>query len=412
MSGSVLPISPPPELRGASAETSSSVNREARDNSQYESVSRQERQRLERREAAHAANSARQDQRIEDRRAERGQADKSAARVEPGHTRSSQADASTSPASTEEGPAEGNLHGPEASPEPVAAEVVTPDGFDEMPREATSDNLEGVFTFAELQALVSDDGSQPFMAMQGVIPGVSGQAQVATPQLAGMVDAMLGNKGNTLPGQSKSSAESTLKLMESLVGQLSADAGKPADPGAAIASRFQGTLDLAGQSLTGAAGQKPLETAIPLRSYATSVELPVGHAEWGDKLMGKLAWLTSQNMSMAEIHLTPPDMGPMEVRVQVQNDQATVTVHTSNSAVRDQLELHSHRLRDMLGSQGLGLESFDVSDSSARSGQDQRGDQSDNVNGDGVVSALDENEPVDSQGILDLSWKGELDIYA
>lgn len=381
MPGSVLPISPPPEMQGATAEKSSSVKRETPDNSQYETVSRQQ-QRMERREAA-------------------------------------QADPSTVPASKsagkEETAADGTPPVQDGSPDTNVADGTPPIGLDAPLLEARATDAGMVFTFADLQALVSGSEGQPLMTAQSTMPGLPGQAgqtQSASTLIAGMFDGMLNGKSNSAPGQGKSSAESTLKLMESLVGQLSAEAGKTADPGSAIASRFQGTLELAGQSLNAAAGQKLPEAAISLRGYTTSVELPVGHAEWGDKLMGKLAWLTSQNMSVAEIHLTPPDMGPMEVRVQVQNEQAVVTVHTTNSAVRDQLELHSHRLRDMLGAQGLGLESFDVSDSSARSGQDQTGGQSDDVNGEGVANALHDDDISETQGVLDLRWKGELDIYA
>lgn len=409
MSGLVLPISPTPEMQGATAEKSPSVNRAASDNRHYESISRQEQQRLERRETAHAATRARQDQRAEDRRVDQAQADKSARSADPEPAKTSPADPSTGPAPMEETAAEATTP---VQDETAATEGARPAGFEASSLEAQATDTGVVFTFADLQALVSESQGPPLMSAQGSVSGQPGQVQSASALMAGMFEGMTGGKGNSPSGQGKSSAESTLRLMESLVGQLSTDAGKSADPGSAMASRFQGTLDLAGQSLTAAAGQKPLEGAIPLRSYTTSVELPVGHAEWGDKLMGKLAWLTSQNMSMAEIHLTPPDMGPMEVRVQVQNEQAAVTVHTANSAVRDQLELHSHRLRDMLGAQGLGLESFDVSDSSARSGQQQSGDQSEDVSGEGVVSLLDDNEPGDTQGVLDLSWKGELDIYA
>ncbi|MEX0605949.1 MAG: flagellar hook-length control protein FliK [Marinobacter sp.] len=420
MPGSVLPISPPPDLQGATTEKSPSANREAPDNRQYESVSRQEQQRLDRREAARAATRAQQDQRAEDRRADRLPADKSAgvagtAQAKTSPAKPSDRDLQADPASSDENTVAAVSSVEDDAPETDFADIVPPAGLDKASLEVEASDADLVFTFADLQALISERDDSPVVTGQGAVPGLpglTGQTPSAPGLMAGVFEGMLGGKGNSTTGQGRSSAETTLKLMESLVGQLSAEAGKTADTGSAIASRFQGSLDLASQSLTAAAGQKPLEAAIPLRSYTTSVELPVGHAEWGDKLMGKLAWLTSQNMSMAEIHLTPADMGPMEVRVQVQNDQAAVTVHTTNSAVRDQLELHSHRLRDMLGAQGLGLESFDVSDSSTRSGQGQGGDQSEDVHGNGVVSVLDDDELQEAQGVLDLSWKGELDLYA
>ncbi|MGO3691918.1 flagellar hook-length control protein FliK, partial [Marinobacter sp.] len=146
----------------------------------------------------------------------------------------------------------------------------------------------------------------------------------------------------------------------------------------------------------------------------TSVDVPVNHAEWGDKLMGKLSWLTAKNLSVAEIHLTPPDMGPMEVRVRVQNDQANITVHAANPVVRDQLELHSHRLRDMLGEQGLALAQFDVSSNSQnQSGEQGTGEGDGSSSGsDTVLSGAENGDGEVHTGSLDLSWNGAVDIFA
>lgn len=194
---------------------------------------------------------------------------------------------------------------------------------------------------------------------------------------------------------------------------LSDAGGKAADTLAAqVASRL--TAPELTQPLSQAATLRGPDAQALMRSYSTSVDVPVGADEWGEKVMGKLAFLTASQMSVAEIHVTPPDLGPLEVRVQVQNDQATVTVHTTTPAVREQLELHGHRLRDMLNEQGLNLEGFDVSDSSDRGNQEQQdGDDASGAAGTGHGMAAAENhEDATAMTELDLSWKGELDIYA
>jgi flagellar hook-length control protein FliK len=119
-------------------------------------------------------------------------------------------------------------------------------------------------------------------------------------------------------------------------------------------------------------------------------------------------------MSVAEIHLTPPDMGPMEVKVRVQNDQANITVHAANPVVREQLELHSHRLRDMLGEQGLGLGQFDVSDQPGRQASEQSAEEG---NGSGTANGrsdglAESGEAPLGTGQLDLGWRGEVDVFA
>ncbi|MGM0570150.1 flagellar hook-length control protein FliK [Marinobacter sp.] len=169
------------------------------------------------------------------------------------------------------------------------------------------------------------------------------------------------------------------------------------------------------QSLNQAATLRGQEAQALMRSYSTSVDAPVGESEWGEKVMGKLAWLTASQMSVAEIHITPPELGPLDVRVQVQNDQATVTVHATTPAVREQLELHGHRLRDMLSEQGLSLEGFDVSDSSGRETADQQGDgEGHREPGTGPRAGELDGAEADNlaAGSLDLSWRGEVDLYA
>lgn len=204
-------------------------------------------------------------------------------------------------------------------------------------------------------------------------------------------------------------------LQGSNIQSLTDTTGKAADTlTAQVASRL--SAPEFSQSLNQAASLRGADAQALMRNYSTSVDVPVGADEWGEKVMGKLAWLTASQMSVAEIHITPPDMGPLDVRVQVQNDQAAVTVHATTPAVREQLELHGHRLRDMLSEQGLTLEGFDVSDSPGREAADQQGD------GDGSGSersgqslAADESDgdtDMMESGELDLSWKGELDLYA
>ena len=279
-----------------------------------------------------------------------------------------------------------------------------------------------VFTFAELQNLVMPEqgflpGGAGSTGMANASPGMAAPAIGLSPMTLAGTDAAPGLRA-MIPGMSGKTARTGSDnagrmLAEGMMAQLAGEAGKASDTGLAAMSGRQGGLDVAAQTQLINPGQKIPEAMIPLKGYATSVELPVGHAEWGDKLVGKLAWLTSQKMSVAEIHLTPPDMGPLEVRVQVQNDQANVTVHAANPAVRDQLELHSHRLRDMLSGQGLELQNFDVADSPGRGGAEA--DQQDGQfagGGDGADGDVAELDLAEAAGSLDLAWRGEVDLYA
>jgi flagellar hook-length control protein FliK len=395
----VLPQTPSPGIQQESGPSRSGNSRDtAERKSDFESVSQAEQKRLDRQKAERNDNANSPDE-SHAARSDRGESEpadgKAAARkVDDETARASDAADSTS-TETE-----------------VAAEAAE-QGAIALP-----------LTFAELQSWLGPKtggagAAGPFAATgqngSGPSAGAPGQLGPGQGLINGLLAGSQGQKGKAAAGIVQD-ATLTEAMKAASLSSLS-ETGRNADSGTALsAGRFQSALDLVAQqgaSGTNAAAKLAAETAGPLRSYATSIDVPVGHAEWGDKLVGKLSWLTARNMSVAEIHLTPPDMGPMEVKVRVQNEQANITVHSANPVVRDQLELHSHRLRDMLGEQGLSLAGFDVSDSSRQ----QTGEQGagDGEGSEGHSSSLADTDGGDEQrnaGSLDLSWKGEVDIFA
>ena len=96
----------------------------------------------------------------------------------------------------------------------------------------------------------------------------------------------------------------------------------------------------------------------------TGVPVTVGSPQWSQAVGEKVLWLAAQNVSAAEIRLDPPELGPMQVKVSVNQDQATVTFTSHNPVVRDALDQQLNRLREMFAEQGLNLVNVDVSDKS------------------------------------------------
>lgn len=94
------------------------------------------------------------------------------------------------------------------------------------------------------------------------------------------------------------------------------------------------------------------------------VRVPVGQPQWGRAVGERILWLANQNISSAELRLDPPDLGPVQVRVVIHNDQVNVTFTSNQAAVREALDLSAQRLRDMFSEQGLDLVDVNVSDQS------------------------------------------------
>ncbi len=94
----------------------------------------------------------------------------------------------------------------------------------------------------------------------------------------------------------------------------------------------------------------------------TRVQVPVGQQQWPSAVAERVMWMSSQRVTSAEIHLDPPELGPLQVRVSINQEAASVTFSSQHAAVREALDLGSFRLREMFESEGLDLVNVDVSD--------------------------------------------------
>ncbi|ATX76670.1 MULTISPECIES: flagellar hook-length control protein FliK [Reinekea] len=86
----------------------------------------------------------------------------------------------------------------------------------------------------------------------------------------------------------------------------------------------------------------------------------------GSELFDKIQMMTRGGLQQAVIRLDPPELGALEVRILVQQDQTQVQIVSSSSVVRDLLEQQSTRLRESLAEQGMALANLDVQDSSSQ----------------------------------------------
>jgi flagellar hook-length control protein FliK len=89
---------------------------------------------------------------------------------------------------------------------------------------------------------------------------------------------------------------------------------------------------------------------------------------WTEDVVDKVMWMSSQNLKSADIQLDPPDLGRLEVRINMTQDAATqVTFASPHAAVRDAVTESMNRLRDMFTQQGMSMDA-NVSDQSLNRG--------------------------------------------
>ncbi len=145
-----------------------------------------------------------------------------------------------------------------------------------------------------------------------------------------------------------------------LVAADSISALKPAD-GSALS---QLTAGLAGTSTTVSAQSMAVAEVRTLPGT-----LPATQPQWGTALGERISFMINQNLNSAEIRVDPPQLGKLEIQIQVKDDAASIVIHTQHAQTRDLVDAASVRLREYL--QEAGYHSVDVNVSHQDSSSNQ-----------------------------------------
>lgn len=97
-----------------------------------------------------------------------------------------------------------------------------------------------------------------------------------------------------------------------------------------------------------------------------TISSPLGSRGWTDEFSQKISWMSTQRNQVAELHLNPPNLGPLDVVLKISDNQATAMFTSPHSAVRDAVENAMPRLREMLADNGITLGNTTVSDQPPR----------------------------------------------
>jgi len=103
--------------------------------------------------------------------------------------------------------------------------------------------------------------------------------------------------------------------------------------------------------------------------WTASVPVAADDPQWGRAFGERVMWMVNQNIQSARVHLNPPELGPVELRVAVRSEQVSINVITHHAATRDLLENALPHLRDMLSQNGMNLASTQFSDRNAADGR-------------------------------------------
>lgn len=132
-----------------------------------------------------------------------------------------------------------------------------------------------------------------------------------------------------------------------------------------------------------------LKTSTPsVDRVFVSANIRFGQPAWAGQIAERSANLASQNIKQAEIQLNPQDMGPINIKISIANEQATVTFAAQNAAVREALDTTMQRLKEAFNEEGLELVQADVTDQQSSNNGDPEGESGSDGVSDGPDNSI------------------------
>jgi len=268
---------------------------------------------------------------------------------------------------------------------------------------------------AEQQAKVAaTDGTKEYKQ--------SALADVIDSRVKGDVNVASTTKGAATGAEQSAQAQSQDRFTPGATGQefkLLREQFSAANLKAATGNR--GAMDASASTATDSAAESlPRLNALAQTAQAlgparpgtvtASVQAPVNSPDWGQAMSQRIMWLVNRGISAAELQLNPRDLGPVDVRINVNGEQTTVQFTSQQPAVREALESSVVRLREMMESSGLNLADVNVSD---QSHSEQA--QSDSRGSSNTTSADDNNDNdggIETQTVQRIESDGLVDFYA
>lgn len=323
----------------------------------------------------------------------------------------------------------------EISPEAFAAQLqgmldeldLSPDQLTPELQALLAQLLNGGISLPETAATVGSDGKAlpPFVALaQAIIHnqarGTSEKEGPIAPTGSQLIDRTLAGSAGELPALPEG-----VQVLET---------GAQKTSGLPLGQEFEALLAQPGlrqlmrPTVEAGAGVLPISIpggaqgqGLPIPSQnllSMPVPQPVSDPGWGAAIGERLVWMAKGDHQLAELKISPPNLGPLEIKLTINHDQASVSFVSHHAMVRDALEAAIPRLREMLAEQSLNLVQADVGAGQQHDpgrSAEGHGNGGAHLAGDVGVEGDDAGQPVAGEGgasAIEQRGLGLLDLFA
>ncbi len=274
------------------------------------------------------------------------------------------------------------------------------------------DNIDSSLTAASSTALLAEATANTAKLQANKSANLSSASDQALTTPA-TFDKMLAAAGIQAPARGKTEAAVTSKINTADATDKVSDIIKTT-PEPIVESKLQATennknlvAELASDKPSGQIfAQQLAVTASHIEAPGAAIHLTphLGTPAWDQAVGQKVVWMVAGGQQTAELTLNPADLGPLQVVISVNNDQANASFFSAQPEVREALESAMPKLRQMMSDAGIQLSGFSVGTQSSN-----QGNQAQQFSGDRPASQSHNNtrdvgnDPVSSTSIIKTS---------
>ncbi|HLO62138.1 MAG TPA: flagellar hook-length control protein FliK [Azonexus sp.] len=145
-----------------------------------------------------------------------------------------------------------------------------------------------------------------------------------------------------------------------------------------------------------------------------AVNAPLHTETWPQQFGEKVVWMAKSDLQTAQININPPQLGPIQITLNLSGDQATAIFASPHAEVRQAIESSMPQLRDMLASAGINLGDANVGANLAQQ-QQNNAFQSPNRAQSALENAIlpaNDNAPVAGAAMPLKHGRGLVDLFA
>nr|WP_136249957.1 flagellar hook-length control protein FliK [Ningiella ruwaisensis] len=260
-------------------------------------------------------------------------------------------------------------------------------------------------------------GSEFVAAMQAGLKEIKEQLQSGREpgiDLKAMVSEALSQVSVEIPPQQQSKFDSALTQFAGIL-NLANSVNQSTSAQAQQIFGVTETLIAKENNLLHAEGTKLAQQAPTAFDKAVNIFKPDGQQQLADKVR----WMVNTRNPAAEIRLDPPELGAMQIKVNMNGDAASVSFTVQSAQAKDVLDQAAPRLRDMLQESGIELGQSSVQQESRGQQQNEQSlaDKGSSSNSNAASLANEQNTDAQSnQSVIEQRVTngalGGIDFYA